>query len=191
MAFDDGGLFANFAVDTLDDGQIPLHGVRMNLRWTLSRPGFGADNEFDTVSSELTVVDTWGRHSLQFGLDFSTTITSDIGIQNFFPLGGFLRMSGLARGELTGPHAGLARLVWYRRSGETGGGVFDVPLYLGASLEAGNVWQQRADIGAGTLLMNGSVFVGLDTYFGPLYLAAGLAEGGKSNFYLSLGTAPH
>ena len=99
-------------------------------------------------------------------------------------------MSGLARGEISGPHAGLARIVWFRRSGETGGGVFDVPLYLGASVEAGNVWQRRSDISTGSLLMSGSLFVGLDTYFGPLYVAAGLTERGKSNFYLALGAPP-
>jgi NTE family protein len=190
VQFDDGGFFTNFAVDTLDYAQFPLHGMRMNLRWSLSRPGLGADEEFDTVTSELMLVDTWGRHSLQFGLDYSTTITSDTQIQNFFPLGGFLRISGLARGELAGPHAGVARLVWYRRSGETGGGVFDVPLYFGASLEAGNAWQRRSDIGTGSLIVSGSVFAGLDTYFGPLYLVAGFAEEGRSNFYLSLGAPP-
>lgn len=190
LSFDDGGVFANFAIDTLDDAQFPRHGTRANLRWTLSRPGLGADDKFDTLATEFTIVDTWGRHSLQLGVDFRTTITEESGIQNFFPLGGFLRMSGLARGELSGPHTGLARLVWYRRVGETGGGVFDVPLYLGASLEAGNAWQQRAEVGANDLIVNGSVFVGLDTYFGPLYLAAGFAENGRSNFYLSLGAPP-
>ncbi|MDZ7644173.1 MAG: hypothetical protein U5K76_08195 [Woeseiaceae bacterium] len=99
-------------------------------------------------------------------------------------------MSGLARGELTGPHAGFARAVWYRQSGETGGGLFEVPLYYGASLEAGNVWQQRGDIDARSLLMSGSVFIGFDTYFGPLYVAAGIAEAGRTNFYLSIGEAP-
>jgi NTE family protein len=38
--------------------------------------------------------------------------------------------------------------------------------------------------------MNGSLFAGLDTWFGPLYLAGGLAEGGDSSFYLFLGTPP-
>jgi NTE family protein len=188
--FENGGLFANFAVDTLDDAQIPLHGKRANVRWLMSRPGLGADSKFDTITTEFAAVDTWGRHSVQIGVEFSTSFAPDMQIQNFFPLGGFQRMSGLARGEITGPHAGFARLVWYRRSGETGGGIFDVPLYIGASLEAGNVWQQRSDIAADTLIMNGSIFAGLDTYFGPLYLAAGFAEGGKSNFYLSLGAAP-
>lgn len=186
--FDSGGLFAQFSVDTLDDAQIPLHGSRLDLRWEGSRPTLGADEEFDTVSSEFLTVETWGRHSVQLGLAFSTTLETSGQVQNFFPLGGFLRLSGLARGELSGPHAGLARLAWYRRSGQTGGGLFEVPLYVGASIEAGNVWQERSMISTGSLLMNGSVFVALDTYFGPLYVGAGFAERGKSNFYLALGT---
>jgi NTE family protein len=188
--FQTGGLFASFGVDTLDDGQIPHSGTLIDAKYTMSRPGFGADNSFDTVESTFTRVWTRGRNTMQMGFDFSTTIQSDGLIQNFFPLGGFLRLSGLERGQISGPHAGLARAVWFRRAGETGGGVFDVPLYLGASLEAGNVWQSRSDISLDTLILNGSLFAGLDTYFGPLFFAAGLAEGGRSSFYLFLGTPP-
>jgi NTE family protein len=188
--FQTGGLFASFGVDTLDDGQIPHSGTLIDATYTMSRPGFGADNSFDTVESTFTRVWTRGRNTMQMGFDFSTTIQSDGLIQNFFPLGGFLRLSGLERGQISGPHAGLTRAVWLRRSGETGGGVFDVPLYLGASLEAGNVWQSRTDISLDTLILNGSLFAGLDTYFGPLFFAAGLAEGGRSSFYLFLGTPP-
>ncbi len=188
--FESGGVFANFAVDTLNDGQIPLHGSRLNLRWEGSRPVLGADNKFDTVTGDFITVDSWGRHSLQAGLSYSTTISGDDEVQSFFPLGGFLQLSGLARGELTGPHAALARLVWYRRSGETGGGLVEVPLYFGASVEAGNVWQQRSDISGASLLISGSLFIGLDTAIGPIYLAAGLAEQGRKNFYLSLGAPP-
>ena len=65
-----------------------------------------------------------------------------------------------------------------------------MPLYLGASLEAGNAWQRRLDIDFASTIANGSVFLGLDTFFGPIYLAAGFAEGGRSNFYLSLGALP-
>jgi NTE family protein len=188
--FQTGGMFASFGIDTLDDGQIPRNGTLVDATFTMSRPAFGADNSFDTVESALTHVWTRGRHTMQLGLDFSTTIQSDGLIQNFFPLGGFLRLSGLERGQISGPHAGLTRAVWFRRSGETGGGVFDVPLYLGASLEAGNAWQSRSDVSLETLILNGSLFAGLDTYFGPLFLAAGLAEGGRSSFYLFLGTPP-
>ena len=41
-----------------------------------------------------------------------------------------------------------------------------------------------------SLLLNGSFFVGLDTYIGPVYFAAGFAEGGQSNVYLFIGTPP-
>jgi len=188
--FQTGGLFASFGVDTLDDAQIPHAGILLDTTVTMSRPGFGADSSFDTVESTFTKVFTRGRHTFQLGFDFSTTIQSDDLIQDFFPLGGFLRLSGLERGQISGPHAGLTRAVWLRRSGETGGGLFDVPLYLGASLEAGNVWQSRSEISLDSMIVNGSAFAGLDTYFGPLFLAAGFAEGGQSSFYLFLGTPP-
>jgi NTE family protein len=188
--FQTGGMKVSFGIDTLDDGQIPLRGTRIDSTVTLSRPGFGADSSFDIVEAAATRVWTIERHTLQAGVEFGTTLKSPDLIQNFFPLGGFLRLSGLEPGEISGPHAGLARLVYYRRSGETGGGAFDVPLYFGASLEGGNAWQSRSDISVDSLVMNGSLFAGLDTWFGPLYLAAGFAEGGSRSFYLFLGTPP-
>ena len=68
------------------------------------------------------------------------------------------------------------------------GSLFDFPIYFGGSVEAGNVWQSRFDISLDSLLLNGSVFAGLDTYLGPLFLAAGFSENGDSSFYLFLGT---
>ncbi|MFQ6004788.1 MAG: patatin-like phospholipase family protein [Woeseia sp.] len=187
--FDTGGIFARFGFDSLDDAQIPLHGTRVDVEWQASRPGFGADGNFDTIETELTSVRTFGRHSVLFGLHYATTLDSDDTIQEFFPLGGFLRLSGLERGEISGPHAGVVRLVYYRRSGETGG-LLDMPLYFGGSIEAGNVWQTRSDIGTGSLIVNGSLFAGLDTVLGPMFLAAGVGEKGDSSFYLFFGSPP-
>lgn len=184
---DTGGYFAKLAVDTLDDAQIPLHGMRVDLVWAESSRSLGAEEDAGVFGANVNFVRTLGRHTLQLGALFNTSLDDDELIQNFFPLGGFLNLSGLASGEISGPHAGVARLVYYRRSGNTGGGLFDIPLYFGGSLEAGNVWSSRSDIGFDSLLINGSVFAGLDTYFGPIFLGAGFSEGGQSNFYLSLG----
>ena len=123
---------------------------------------------------------------MQFGLEYSTTIRADTRFQDFFPLGGFLRLSGLERGEITGPHAGLARLMYYRQLGGARG-FFDMPVYVGGSLEAGNVWQSRSEISTNSLIVNGSLFAGIDTYVGLLFLGAGFAETGESSFYLFLG----
>jgi NTE family protein len=188
--FEAGGAFANLRFDTLDNSFFPRKGLLADVRWDLSRPSVGADDNFDTF--ELDYSQTWsrGKSSLQLGLSYSTTQGSDSNVQNFFPLGGFLRLSGLERGEISGPHAALAKLVYYRRVGDTTGGLLEAPIYLGASAELGNVWQTRDDIAFDATSLNGSVFVGIDSYVGPIYLAAGFAEDGQSNFYLFIGSPP-
>ena len=186
--FNSGGAHVQFALDTFDDAQIPTSGTQVNIEWLMSRPGFGADSNFDTVESTIDTAWSWNQNTLRFGIEYATTIQSDNLIQNFFPLGGFLRLSGLERGEISGPHAGLARIIYYRQIDETGGGLFDMPLYLGGSIEAGNVWQTRSDISLDSVLFNGSLFAGLDTYLGPLFLAAGFSEDGDTSFYLFLGS---
>jgi len=188
--FETGGAFASLRFDSMDKSYFPRKGVLANFRWDLSRPGMGADDNFDAY--EGNYLQTWsrGKSSLQVGLSFATTQGTHNNVQDFFPLGGFLRLSGLERGEISGPHAGLARLVYYRQVGDTTGGLFETPIYLGASAEAGNVWQTREDIGFDTLSLNGSVFVGLDSFVGPVYLAAGFGEDSQSNFYLFIGSPP-
>ena len=54
--------------------------------------------------------------------------------------------------------------------------------------EAGNVWQTQSDISASSALIHGSLFLGLDTLVGPVFLAAGYGESGNTNLYLSIGT---
>ena len=188
--FDSGGAYALFRYDSLDRAHFPRSGARSELRWTLSRPGFGADNKFDTIEGDIARTWSRGKNSLQVGLGYATTLQSDNTVQDFFTLGGFLRLSGLERGEISGPHAALARLVYYRRVGETTGGILDTPVYLGVSAESGNVWQSRSEMSLDSALVSGSLFAGVDTFIGPVYFAAGFAEGGQKNFYLSIGTPP-
>ena len=188
--YETGGVYARFRIDTLDNAQFPREGVLADVTWNRSLTGLGADDRFDTLEWDFSAARSFGKDTLQLGLNYATTLDADLAIQEYFPLGGFLRLSGLERGEISGPHAALAKLVYYRRVGESAGGLFDLPVYLGASVEAGNVWQSRDDIGFDSMHLNGSAFIGLDTYIGPLYLAAGLAEGGRTNFYLFIGATP-
>jgi NTE family protein len=187
--FDTGGAFARLRFDTLDSARFPRRGLRSDITYTLSRPGFGADAEFDTIEGEISQTWSRGKNSLQLGLAYATNLESDNAVQDFFPLGGFLRLSGLARGEIAGPHAALAKLVYYRRVGQSTG-LLDTPIFLGVSAEAGNVWQTRSEMGFDSMIVNGSVFAGFDTFIGPVYLAAGFAERGQSNFYLFVGAPP-
>jgi NTE family protein len=190
VEFDTGGVFARLRFDTVDNSRFPTEGILADLVWNMSRPSLGADNSFDTIEGNYSQTWSRGKSSLQLGLSYATTLSSDGTVQNYFPMGGFLRLSGLERGAIAGPHAALARLVYYRRVGSTTGGVFETPIYLGTSLEAGNIWQSRGDIAFNTVQLNGSLFAGIDTYFGPVYFAAGFAEGGGANVYLFIGAPP-
>lgn len=185
--FESGGFLTRFSVDTLDDAQIPKDGTRAVIEWQNSRTGMGADANFEIVEVVAEKAWSWGANSVQVGAEYATTIDSDGQLQNFFPLGGFARLSGFQRGALSGPHAGLLRLMYFHDVASTIGDLFGTPTYLGASVEAGNVWQSRSEMAFNSLLINGSIFAGIDTYFGIVFLAAGFSETGDSSFYLIVG----
>jgi len=188
--FDSGGVLARLRFDTRDDAKFPRAGFRAEIDWNQSSPGLGADERFDTAAASYEGIWSRGKNSFLLGASYATTIDSQSRVQDFFPLGGFLRLSGLERGEISGPHAALTKIVYYRKVSESTGGLFDVPIYLGVSAEMGNVWQSRSDISASSALINGSVFAGFDTIIGPVYLAAGFGEEGRNNFYLFFGSPP-
>ena len=53
-----------------------------------------------------------------------------------------------------------------------------------AELEAGKVWQKGNDASLDDLLWSGSLYVGLDTHFGPVFVAYGRGEGCRDTWYL-------
>ena len=153
-------------------------------------PALGSDERYDIIDLGVEAVRSRGKSTVGFGLEYHTTLNFDGAVQDFFRLGGFQRLSGYERGAISGPHAAVAKLMFYRRIGESAGGFFEAPVYLGATLEAGNVWQRRSDMSIGSAQLHGSLFVGVDSYIGPLVFAAGMGEGGLSNFYLFIGAPP-
>lgn len=188
--FETGGLRARMRFDTLDTAWFPRRGLRADVEWRESRPDFGADESYDTIDVEFEAFASRGKSTFGFGIDFGTTLSFDGALQDLFRLGGFQRLSGFENGVLSGPHAAVAKLVFYRRIGTSAGGLFEVPMYLGASLEAGNVWQTRSDMSLDSALIHGSLYLGMNTYIGPVIFGAGLGQNGYSNFYLLIGAPP-
>ena len=61
-------------------------------------------------------------------------------------------------------------------------------MYLGAAFEAGNVWNDSSDMSIDDLLLGGTVFLGFDSFLGPVYAGYGLTEGSEDGrFYLFVG----
>jgi NTE family protein len=186
--FDRGELMARFSVDLLDDVFFPRDGELFTLQWNAPREGLGADASADRISFDWTHARSSGRNTLILSAAGGVHVSGPLDqVQDFYTLGGLFDLSGLAPDQVSGPQFGIARAIAYRRIGSGQEGLFDVPTYLGFSLELGNVWQSRSEASVDSALFNGSAFLGFDTLLGPVYLAAGFGEGGDRSFYLLLG----
>jgi len=186
--FDTRDYFVRFTYDRLDDINFPHRGQRAILQWSGVRNATGAERTSDQVTLNYLGARSFGHDTLALSVSAGMTLQSRLtDINLLFPLGGFLNLSGLRANSLTGPDFGIARVLYYRQIGRGGPGYLDVPTYLGLSLEAGNVWQKRSDMRFGSTEKDASVFLGMDTFLGPVYLATGFDEHGNQAFYLFLG----
>lgn len=181
------GLFARFAVDTLDNLYFPHLGRRATLDYYASIPELGADSAYQLLSGRGFLPFTRGDHTLIGGLAANATLSGDPAVSDLFSLGGFLSLSGMTRRQITGRHSGLAEMIYYYRIDDAKA-ILTLPTYVGGSLEVGGAWDSSSDITVDSLIPAGSLFVGVDTFFGPIYLAGGMAEGSNYAAYLYLGT---
>jgi NTE family protein len=183
---DIGQWVGRLAIDGLDAVGFPSRGGHMVAQARLSRTYFGADTDHERLLGRGGVVGSLGRNRLAVTGEIGTSFSSDLPLSDWFPLGGFGRLSGLEPGERVGEGSTLAALFFYRQLSSLpeimGRGV-----YLGLTGETGNTWPTLEIARLDEMLLAGSVFLGLDTNLGPFYAAAGFAEGGRSRFYFILG----
>lgn len=185
--FDTGALEARFAYDTYDSVNFPKRGAKGDLRFLLARESLGSDDSFDSVGGRLSKAFTRDWNTLVLFGQGGTVLDGRAAIQNTFSLGGLFRLSGLTKDQLRGQHSLFGALALYRQFWGRSAAPPNLPVYLGLSLEAGNVWQDSDDITFSSLIPAGSAFLGLDTILGPVYVAYGVAEGGHDAFYFFLG----
>jgi NTE family protein len=189
--FDNHNFFAEYRYDSVDDVNFPRHGNQFTLAWTGEREGSGSGAEegsADLLQYDWLFARSWNRNTMLLWTSAGTRLDANVSVvRSYFSLGGFLNMSGITPETLVGPHFAIARGIYYRQIGQGGQGFLNVPVYLGASIEKGNVWDSRRDISFSSARTNGSLFVGMDTLLGPVYFATGFDDGGGSAYYLFLG----
>jgi len=188
--YNNGEFFFKFSYDRLDNVHFPRDGQTFTLQWDANRRELGADFDFDKVQADWLIARSDGRNAILLWTSAGTTTHGNIlptALQDFYSLGGFFNLSGLAPQQLLGPNYAIARAIYFRRVSRGGEGFFDVPVYIGMSLEAGNTWQQRGEMSFGTARKDGSLFIAFDTFLGPLYLGTGYDTQGNAAFSLFLG----
>ena len=179
--------FVRFGYDSLNAANFPRTGQALLAQVSVEGSG-GGERGTDLFTLDWRAAHSWARNTVVAWVTAGGTIGgSETNVRTFFPLGGFLNLSGVAAETLAGPQYAIGRLIYLHKVGNGGEGVLDVPGYIGASFEAGNVWTERSDISFGSTRQDFSLFFGADTYIGPVYFAVGYDESGSTAFYLFLG----
>jgi NTE family protein len=180
--------FVRFSYDRLDNVNFPHSGQQASLQWDADRNVTGVDNVTNQVTFSYVGAISFGRDTLVLSANSGLTLEDNVtDVRLLYPLGGFLNLSGLRADSLLGPDFAIARVLYYRQVGRGGPGYFDFPTYVGVSFEDGNVWQDRRDISFGNTHKDASIFLGIDTFLGPVYIATGFDQHGGEAFYLFLG----
>ncbi|MCY9852977.1 patatin-like phospholipase family protein [Vibrio mediterranei] len=197
--FDRRGFFANYKLDTLDDYSLPTKGWLVNLEYLLSRdsgdqniqtePSEFSDNAYE-ISIATKYAKTFNRNTLVGSFDYEMIETENDSLPvSPRELGGFLNMSGIPRNSLIGQNKLYGSLVYRYRWFDNDFGMFQSPVYLGASAEYGGVWDGDRSLSNAPLYLAGSVFAGIDSPVGPIMLSYGQVETGLRSFYLIIGAA--
>lgn len=181
--FDSGEFFVRFASDTLDAVAFPRTGLLTSAEWRASRVGLGADSNFDQLLLGATYAKSWGRHTLLSTFRYDTTLSGRAPLNSTFRLGGFLDLSGFNRNQFRGQHVGRIGVGYYRRIGD----LTFLPAFAGISLDVGNAWNARSEISLGNMIFGASIWAGISSPVGPIYVGYGRAEGGIDAYYIHLG----
>ncbi len=187
------GFFFHLGYDNLNSINFPTSGNQLSFDLRLGNDQYD-QFYFDANTDKSIKYDiNWrGAISLEHHTLVGIASYAKVNSENNYTvhvseLGGFLNLSAYQRNELVGAHKLFGALVYHYDLGRDTLGLTDFPLYLGTSLEAGNVWTLAEHINVDDVIYSSSLFLGTDTSMGPVALGFGYAEKGQNSFFLSIG----
>jgi len=128
---------------------------------------------------------SFGDHTFLLGaLVGGNTGGQKLPAYDLFASGGFLRGSGYRPGALIGDRIQFARVLYYQKLVRQ---TLLEGMYAGLSVEVLKMGGSPAPNTPVGWIKSGSVYLGVDTILGPLYLAYGQSSGGLRSFYFYLG----
>jgi NTE family protein len=148
----------------------------------------GADADYQVLGFNVTKALTRGADVWSLSLRGGTDFGSEVPVYDQFRAGGLFNFSGYHTNELIGREYGLAVIGYRRRLGwlfET----LETAAWIGGTFEIGNVYKRPDGTSARGVLTGGSIYLGANSMLGPVYLAYGLSEGGRSTWYLTIGSS--
>lgn len=178
--------FVRLQADTLDSVAFPRAGFAATLEWRESRArGTANEQRFDQISLHAQAARTWRRHTILAALRYDTTRGGEAPLHSRFRIGGLRDLAGLARNELSAQNAARIGISYRRQLGASS----RFPTFAGVTFERGNAWEDRRAIGFDDSIGAASLWAGIATPIGPVYVGVGRTNDGRSAAYLSLGGA--
>ncbi|GLS82268.1 patatin-like phospholipase family protein [Paraferrimonas haliotis] len=191
--YDIYGAYLSIGYDTLNSASFPTEGNQAKLHVRVVEERFRENGISGGYEPAFHSEFDW-KGALKLGNSavvgkFSAAYTNtDAEFSSYgSDLGGFLNLSGYFKDSLVGPKKLFGALIYQYDLGRTVLDMTQYPLYLGASIETGNVWQVDQTIDIDELIYAGSLFIGTDTQLGPAALGFGAAETGERAVYLFVG----
>lgn len=190
-----GGYF-KFAYDDLNSISFPTSGNRFTFNVYFRKEKYELDQAVDDPNASSFSIQyeaDWrgalgfGNHALVGIASLATVDKDGTFTVNVSELGGFLNLSGYHKNALYGSHKVFGAFVYQYDLGRDVLGMTEYPLYLGTSLEAGNVWTQKDNVSLSDLIYSGSLFLGIDTGVGPAALGFGASDDGEKTVFLFIG----
>lgn len=193
LDYDSLGGYLSFDYDSLNSINFPTDGNKFSINVFWRNDQYKEFEGVDPKDTSVEVTFDWrgafhfNNHAL-VGIASFATIDNDTDFSvHVTELGGFLNLSGYQKDALVGAHKVFTAVVYQYDLGRKFFGEESLPLYLGVSLEAGNVWELNDTVKLDDIVKSGSLYLGTDTSFGPAVFGVGFASGGRSTIFLSLG----
>lgn len=180
--YSDGGVWAQFRHDSLNDRDFPDSGAVFNLKARKSFEAFGADSEYKLYELDAARVIPFGHHRFVLGLQAGTT-DGDSTIAGLFTAGGGPTLLGLNRNQLIGEHLAVIQAHYYKE-------YTPMPFlsgYIGGLLEYGGIYEERDDMLGSDSIFSGSLWFGMDTPVGPFQIGVGATDDGEVNIFTRVG----
>ncbi|MCK5818772.1 MAG: patatin-like phospholipase family protein [Psychromonas sp.] len=174
-----GYVFLDF--DDLNSVNLPTSGNKISMKLFLRNDIFKDKTLNDDVNASLQVTFDWrgaatiGSHTYVFISSFATILTRGLKTKYLSELGGFLNLSGYQKDAILGAHKAFLAVVYQYDLTRLSEGI-GVPVYVGSSLEGGNVWKLHQTINLQDFIGSGSLFLGTDTSYGPALIGIGYAS---------------
>jgi NTE family protein len=178
------GINTSVIVDQLSDATFPRHGYEFDSNLFL-----GVNNSGDNYK-EFAINGTWAEsiesHSINFKLSAAGLFQSSKEVRGVGPtLGGFQQLSAFQPDQFTGNYMLYGSATYLYRALK-----FDLAgqsLFVGSSIEIGNVWNKAHEISFASTRKSASLFAGFNSFMGPIYFGFAVGTAGAKSVFFQLG----